>query len=311
MTGIAENDAARTAAQDLFTLRDFLRYAISRFEAAELSYGHGTTNATDEAAYLILEKLRLPIDQLDPFLDARLLSSERLELAQLIEQRVTTRKPAAYLLKKSYIKGVPFYVDERVIVPRSYLGELLTSELFSGDSSSLMDPDSVDNVLDLCTGSGALAILAAMVFEHAKVDAVDVSPGAAEVAKRNIVDCSEGNRIEFLQGDLFAPLAGRTYDLILTNPPYVDAEAMTALPAEYRHEPEIALAGGPDGLDIVRRILKDAPAHLNDSGGLLCEIGTGREILDEEYPDLPFLWLDTEESSGEVFWLPASAFRQG
>jgi ribosomal protein L3 glutamine methyltransferase len=311
MTGIAENDAARTAAQDLFTLRDFLRYAISRFEAAELSYGHGTTNATDEAAYLILEKLRLPIDQLDPFLDARLLSSERLELAQLIEQRVTTRKPAAYLLKKSYIKGVPFYVDERVIVPRSYLGELLTSELFSGDSSSLMDPDSVDNVLDLCTGSGALAILAAMVFEHAKVDAVDVSPGAAEVAKRNIVDCSEGNRIEFLQGDLFAPLAGRTYDLILTNPPYVDAEAMTALPAEYRHEPEIALAGGPDGLDIVRRILKDAPAHLNDGGGLLCEIGTGREILDEEYPDLPFLWLDTEESSGEVFWLPASAFRQG
>lgn len=311
MTGTAENDAARTAAQDLFTLRDFLRYAISRFEAAELSYGHGTTNATDEGAYLILEKLRLPIDQLDPFLDARLLSSERLELAQLIEQRVTTRKPAAYLLKKSYIKGVPFYVDERVIVPRSYLGELLTSELFSGDSSSLMDPDSVDNVLDLCTGSGALAILAAMVFEHAKVDAVDVSPGAAEVAKRNIVDCSEGNRIEFLQGDLFAPLAGRTYDLILTNPPYVDAEAMAALPAEYRHEPEIALAGGPDGLDIVRRILKDAPAHLNDSGGLLCEIGTGREILDEEYPDLPFLWLDTEESSGEVFWLPASAFRQG
>jgi ribosomal protein L3 glutamine methyltransferase len=310
MATTAENDTIRQAAGDLHTLRDFLRYAISRFEAAELSYGHGTTNATDEAAYLILEKLRLPIDQLDPFLDARLLSSERLELAQLIEQRVTTRKPAAYLLKKSYIKGVPFYVDERVIVPRSYLGELLTSELFSGDSGSLMDPDSVDSVLDLCTGSGALAILAAMVFEHANVDAVDVSPDAAEVARRNIAECSEADRIEFLLGDLFAPLTGRTYDLILTNPPYVDAEAMAALPPEYRHEPEIALAGGPDGLDIVRRILKDAPDHLNDGGGLLCEIGTGREILDEEFPDLPFLWLDTEESSGEVFWLPARAFRK-
>ncbi|MCC2097364.1 MAG: 50S ribosomal protein L3 N(5)-glutamine methyltransferase, partial [Hyphomicrobiales bacterium] len=161
MNQTATDKQTHEAVQDLFTLRDFLRYAISRFEAADLSYGHGTTNATDEAAYLILEKLRLPIDQLDPFLDARLLTSERAVLADLIDQRVTTRKPAAYLLNKSYIKGVPFYVDERVIVPRSYLGELLTSELFSGDHGSLMDPDSVESVLDLCTGSGALAILAA------------------------------------------------------------------------------------------------------------------------------------------------------
>ena len=304
------NPAVDNAAAELVTLRDFLRHAISRFERAGLVYGHGTTNATDEAAYLILEHLRLPIDRLDPFLDARLLASERQSLAALIDLRVTSRKPAAYLLKKSYIRGVPFYVDERVIVPRSYLGELMCSELFAPEGGALADPEGVMSVLDLCTGSGALAILAAMVFPHAKIDAVELSADAAAVATRNIADCSEGERIELLQGDLFAPLAGRRYDLIITNPPYVDAAAMSVLPPEFRHEPELALAGGTDGLDIVRRILRDAPAHLNDGGGLLCEIGTGREILDEEFPDLGFLWLDTEESSGEVFWLPARDLRQ-
>lgn len=298
------------AGAELFTVRDFLRYAISRFETAGLAYGHGTTNSTDEAAYLILETLHLPIDKLDPFLDARLLPDERNQLAMLIDQRVTARKPAAYLLKKSYIRGVPFYVDERVIVPRSYLGELLCSELFDEDGGGLMDPDGVGTVLDLCSGSGALAIMAALVFPHARVDAVELSKDAAAVARKNIAECDAPERIELLQGDLFAPLTGRTYDLIVTNPPYVDADAMAALPPEFQHEPEIALAGGPDGLDIVRRILKDAPAYLNDGGGLLCEIGTGREILDTEFPDLPFLWLDTEESSGEVFWLPASGFKQ-
>lgn len=296
-------DEART---HLRTLRDFLRYAITRFESAGIAYGHGTSEAVDEAAFMILEGLHLPIDRLDPFLDARLLPDERARLADLIEQRVTTRKPAAYLLNKAYIKGVPFYVDERVIVPRSFIGELLFTDLFGYEGEArLMDAAAVESVLDLCTGSGALAILAAKVFTGASIDAVELSPDAAEVARRNIADCPDSDRIELLQGDLFAPLKGRRYDLIITNPPYVDARAMAELPAEYRHEPEMALASGEDGLDIVRRILKDAGEHLNPGGGLICEIGQGRDILEDEYPALPFLWLDTEESSGEVFWLGA------
>jgi ribosomal protein L3 glutamine methyltransferase len=301
--------ASADPAAELFTLRDFLRYAITRFETAGLVYGHGTTNAIDEAAFIVLEALRLPIDKLDPFLDARLLSEERRRLADLIDARVTTRKPAAYLLHKAYIRGMPFYVDERVIVPRSFIGELLFSGLFSGGDGALIDDaDSIESVLDLCTGSASLAILAAQVFPNAQIDAVELSSDAMEVARRNVAETAEGARIELLQGDLFAPLGKRRYDLIITNPPYVDAEAMAALPPEYAQEPALALAGGPDGLDIVRRILREAPQHLHEGGGLLCEIGTGREILDAEFPDLPLLWLDTEESEGEVFWIAASDF---
>jgi ribosomal protein L3 glutamine methyltransferase len=302
-------NASADPAAELFTLRDFLRYAITRFETAGLVYGHGTTNAVDEAAFIVLEALRLPIDKLDPFLDARLLSDERRRLADLIDARVTTRKPAAYLLNKAYIRGIPFYVDERVIVPRSFIGELLFSGLFHGGDGALVDdPDGIESVLDLCTGSASLAILAAQVFPNAQVDAVELSPDAMEVARRNVAETEEGARIELLQGDLFAPLGKRRYDLIITNPPYVDADAMAALPPEYAQEPSLALAGGPDGLDIVRRILREAPQHLHEGGGLLCEIGTGREILDAEFPDLPLLWLDTEESEGEVFWIAASDF---
>lgn len=291
----------------LVTLRDFLRYAISRFEEAGVGYGHGTTNALDEAAFIILESLHLPIDRLDPFLDARLLPAERQRLAGLIEARVVNRKPAAYLLGKAYIHGVPFHVDERVIVPRSFIGELLFSGLFEDrGQGQLMDAENIGSVLDLCTGSGALAIIAAQIFPQAHVDAVELSKDALEVAKRNVAECPASDRIELLQGDLFGPVKGRRYDLIITNPPYVDAQAMRSLPPEYRHEPSMALAGGEDGLDIVRRILKEAPGHLNAGGGLLCEIGTGREILDEEFPDLPLLWLDTEESSAEVFWISAA-----
>lgn len=304
-TRAAPNDPQHVA-DELRTLRDFLRYAISRFEAADIAYGHGTTTATDEAAFLILEKLQLPIDQLDPFLDARLLLSERLELAELIERRVTERIPAAYLLNKSYIRGVPFYVDERVIIPRSFIGELLFSELFDNPNSQLVDPDAVTSVLDLCTGSGALAILAAHVFPDARIDAVELSPDALAVAQKNVSESELQDQITLYAGNLFAPLAGKKYDLILTNPPYVDADTMTALPQEYRHEPALALAGGADGLDLVRTILQQASDHLTTDGGLLCEIGTGREILEKENPDLPLLWLDTEESRGEVFWLSAA-----
>ena len=289
------------------TPRDWLRYAIGRFRAAGLSFGHGATTALDEAAYLILEGLNLPIDTLDPFLDAKLLPGERKRLEALIEARAATRKPAAYLVNKAYVQGVPFYVDERVIVPRSYIGELLITTL-SDEDSPIDDPEEVSSVLDLCTGGGSLAILAARVFPNATIDAVDLSADALAVAERNVQDHGLADRIRLVQGDLFKPLAGQRYDLILTNPPYVDAEALAAFPPEYAFEPRMAHAGGEDGLDIVRRILAEAPEHLTEDGALICEIGQARELLLRDYPDLPFLWLDTEDSDGEVFLLRESDF---
>lgn len=293
------------AAAELLTVRDFLRYGVSRFSAAGLVHGHGATTAHDEAAFLVLETLKLPVDRLDPYLDARLTTPERKAVADIIDARVRTRKPAAYLTKRTYIQGVPFYVDERVIVPRSYIGELLFGELFGGDGFTLVeDPTEVESVLDLCTGSGCLAILAAQIFPNAKVDAVDLSADALEVARINVADHGLEDRVTLFQGDLFAPLKGRKYDVIITNPPYVSDESMAGLPPEYKHEPAMALAGGGvEGLDIVRKILKQAPKFLNPEGGLLCEFGTGREALDAMYPDAEFLWLETADSFGEVFWL--------
>ena len=292
------------AATELRTVRDLIRYGVSRFNEADLDYGHGTTNAYDEAVFMVLEGLSLPIDQLDPYVDARLTLAERRKVADLLHARVETRKPASYLLNKAYIQGIPFYVDERVIVPRSYIGEILFSDLIGGDDFTLVeDPTEVERVLDLCTGSGCLAILAAQIFPEAQVDAVDLSADALEVAKRNVADSGFEDRIALHHGDLFAPLKNRKYDVIITNPPYVDAEAMANLPPEYRHEPEMALASGEDGLDIVRRILREAAKHLTPEGGLLCEFGTGREILEAEYPDLDFFWVETANSFGEVFWL--------
>ena len=288
----------------LVTIRDYLRFAVSRFRAAKLEHGHGASNALDEAAFLILETLNLPVDDINPWLDAKLLPAERVKLANIIEARITTRKPAAYLTKRTYIHGVPFYVDERVIVPRSYIGELLFSGLFGGDGHNLIKhPEKIISVLDLCTGSGCLAILAAGIFPNASIDAVDLSADALAVARINVKDHDLEQRITLHQGDLFAPLANKKYDLIITNPPYVAAAEVAAFPQEYAHEPVMAHLGGPDGLDITRRILAEAPRHLNKGGGLLCEIGTGREILEREFPKLKFFWLDTEESTGEVFWL--------
>ena len=297
---------AEDRAEDvLLTVRDWLRYATSRFTAAGLVYGHGTTTALDEAAFLILETLRLPIDQLEPWLDARLLSAERKALGDIVEARITTRKPAPYLTHRAYIQGYSFYVDERVIVPRSFIGELLHRGL--GDVTAA--PEAITSVLDLCTGSGCLAIMAAFSFPGADIDAVDVSPGALEVARRNVDDYELGDHVTLIQSDLFARLEGRTYDLILTNPPYVAADAVSAFPPEYAAEPELAHAGGEDGLDIVRRIVREAAHFLTQQGTLICEIGSGREILEEEFPDLPFLWLDAEAAQGEVFVLSADALR--
>jgi ribosomal protein L3 glutamine methyltransferase len=288
----------------LVTIRDYLRFAVSGFRAAKLEHGHGASNALDEAAFLILETLNLPVDDINPWLDAKLLPAERDKLASIIEARITTRKPAAYLTRRTYIHGVPFYVDERVIVPRSYIGELMFSGLFGGDGHNLIKhPENINSVLDLCTGSGCLAILAAGIFPNASIDAVELSADALDVARINVKDHDLEQRITLHQGDLFAPLGKRKYDLIITNPPYVAAAEVAAFPKEYAHEPVMAHAGGPDGLDITRRILAEAPKHLNKGGGLLCEIGTGREILEREFPKLKFFWLDTEESTGEVFWL--------
>jgi ribosomal protein L3 glutamine methyltransferase len=293
--------------ETFLTPRDWLRYGVGRFLSADLAFGHGATTALDEAAFLILEGLGLPIDMLDPFLDARLLRHERIRLCELIEARVTTRKPAAYLVNRVYIQGVPFYVDERVIVPRSLIGELVMTVL-AEDNALVGDPGNIASVLDLCTGGGSLAILAARVFPNARIEAIDLSPGALEVAARNLEEHGLRDRIALKQGDLFAPLQGARFDLILTNPPYVDAATIADFPPEYAAEPTLAHAGGADGLDIVRRILSEAPKHLTASGTLICEVGGGGPLLELEFPHLPFVWLDTEDTSGEVFLLRAADF---
>jgi ribosomal protein L3 glutamine methyltransferase len=302
-------DANASAPPELLTIRDYLRWAVSGFRKAKLTHGHGATTAVDEAAFLILECLQLPVDDINPWLDARLLPPERERLTRLIRTRIETRKPAPYLVNRTYIHGVPFYVDERVIIPRSYIGELMFSGLFGGESFQLIEePANIGAVLDLCTGSGCLAILAAELFPNAEVDAIDLSSDALAVAEINLTEHELSNQINLFHGNLFEPLEGRSYDLIITNPPYVAEEEVAAFPPEYAQEPVMAHLGGPDGLDLVRRILEEAPEHLNEGGGLLCEIGTGRDILEAEYPHLPFLWLDTAESEGEVFWLTREQF---
>ena len=299
----------RPAAGELLTLLDFVRYAMSRFSEAKLVFAHGTTDPVAEAAFLVCETLHLHPDRFESFANARVTAAEGKKILDLIEQRVTTRKPAAYLANKIYMRGLPFYVDERTIVPRSFIGELLDSH-FGGDEeeggSLIGDPLAVESVLDLCTGSGCLAILASRNFPNAAIDAVDISKDAIEVASRNVRDYSLEDRITLHRGDLFAPLGGKRYDLIISNPPYVDALGMASLPRECRAEPKLAFDGGADGLDIIRKILTQAGRHLTPEGGLLCEIGRGRELLEAAYPQLPLLWLDTEDSEGEVFWIGAS-----
>jgi ribosomal protein L3 glutamine methyltransferase len=306
MQGTAMPTADEDLEQELITLRDWLRFAVSRFNAAGLAYGHGTATALDEAAYLLLHTLHLPIDQLDPWLDARLPMADRRALREIIETRIGTRKPAPYLTNRAWVQGHSFYVDERVIVPRSYIGELLGKGL----AGVAADPDAVERILDLGTGSGCLAILAALAFPNAQVDAGDVSEDALAVAERNVSDYGLQGRIRLVRSNLFAALGDRRYDLILANPPYVGAAAMAAFPPEHAAEPRLAHAGGADGLDLVRRILAEAGGHLTPEGALVVEVGTGRPILEREYPRLPFLWLDTAESEGEVFALPAAALRE-
>jgi ribosomal protein L3 glutamine methyltransferase len=241
--------------------------------------------------------LRLSIHTIDPWLDLKPTAAERAKLLTLIEARVSLRMPAPYLLGAAYMRGVRFQVDRRALIPRSFIGDLLF------DGALPIDPRKVRRVLDLCTGSGCLAILAALIFPRAKVDAVDLSPGALALARRNVATHRLDDRVALHRGDLFQPLGKQRYDLILTNPPYVDARGMAKLPPEYQHEPRMALAAGDDGLDLVRRILAEVPRHLRPGGGLLCEIGRGKAALERAYPETDFVWMDTEQSSGEVFWL--------
>src|SRR5216683_4596231 len=298
----------RVANGELLNLLDFVRYAVSRFVEAKLTFAHGTTDPTAEAAFLVCEALHLHPAQFDTFATARVTAAEARKILDLIAARVTTRKPAAYLVNKIYLRGLPFYVDARVIVPRSFIGEILDSH-FGGedDATSLIgDPASVESVLDLCTGSGCLAVLASRHFPNARIDAVDISKDALDVAARNVGEHNLDDRITLHRGNLFAPLGDARFDLIISNPPYVDAEGMAALPRECCAEPKLAFDGGADGLDIVRRMLQETGRHLTLEGGLLCEIGRGRDMLEAAFPQLPLLWLDTEESAGEVFWIGAA-----
>lgn len=292
------------------TAASLVRSALRKYEKADLVFAHGTTDPVAEVAFILCETLGVHPAEFDRIAKRKVPAAAQEKFDDLISQRIVTRRPAAYLVNKMYMLGQPFYVDERTIVPRSFIGELLDTH-FSGDDDAgvalIDDPSSVQHVLDLCTGSGCLAILAAQRFPNAQVDAVDISEGALDVAARNVSDYGFQKRVALHRGDLFGAIGDRRYDLIITNPPYVDADGMAALPRECRHEPKLAFDGGADGLDLVRCILDEAKQHLTPLGGLLCEIGRGREVLEDAYPHLPLLWLDTEDSEGEVFWIAAEA----
>jgi ribosomal protein L3 glutamine methyltransferase len=287
------------AREELSTLRDLMRFAVSRFNEACVFFGHGTDNAWDEAAYLLLHSLHLPVDSLDPYMDARLTAAERAAALELIRRRIAERLPAAYLTREAWLGDYRFYVDERVIVPRSHIAELLREQL----SPWVNDPWAVGRVLDMCTGSGCLAILAAEAFPEAAVDAVDLSPDALDVARLNVKEYGLEERIRLIESDAFAAIPGERYDVIVSNPPYVNAESMAALPAEYRSEPQLALASGEDGLDFARVLLAEAARHLTPDGILIVEIGNNKDELERAFPRLSFVWLDTSAGDRFVFML--------
>lgn len=281
----------------LITVRDWLRFGLSRMNETELFFGHGSTNAFDESAYLILHTLHLPLDRLDPFLDACLTEVEREDLKLVFEKRVKQRIPAAYITQQAWLGEFDFYVDERVIIPRSFIAGIVREQL----APWVENPDGIETALDMCTGSGCLAVLMAHAFPNAAIDAVDISADALAVAARNIAHYDLQRQVQTIQSDLFGELSGRSYDVIVTNPPYVNAASMATLPAEYRAEPELALASGEDGLKHIREIIAAAPAHLNPGGWLFAEIGHNRAILESMFPALPLIWVDTGDSDESVF----------
>ena len=284
------------------TVRDLLRYAVTRFNAAELFFGHGSSNALDEAAYLILHTLHLPLDKLDPFLDAHLLPEEITRLLDVIARRSVDRQPAAYITKQAWLGAYHFYVDERVLVPRSFIAELIPERF----SPWVQDPDAVCNILELCTGSGCLAIMLADAFPNAQIDAVDISADALDVARRNVATYHLQERITLIESDLYAAVPAKKYDLIITNPPYVNSSSMALLPDEYRREPHIALAGGTDGMDLVRQIVAGARQRLTADGALVVEVGNERAHAETAFPRLEMTWLSTTAGDDMVFLASAA-----
>ena len=285
------------AVSELHTIQDMLRWTVSRLNAAGVYYGHGTDNPWDEAVQLVLPSVFLPLDIPEDMHTARLTSSERHRIVERVIRRVNERIPVAYLTNKAWFCDMEFYVDERVLVPRSPIGELI-SHRFSG-----ILHDKPEHILDMCTGSGCIAIACAYAFPETEVDAVDISADALAVAERNIDTHGVANWVTPIRSDLFRELPPLQYDLIVTNPPYVDEEDMSDLPQEYRHEPVLGLASGSDGLKLTRRILACAPDYLTDDGVLICEVGNSMVHLMDQYPEIPFTWLEFENGGDGVFML--------
>lgn len=285
---------------EMRSIRDFVRLAASRFQEHGLFFGHGTDNAVDEALYMVLSALHLPHEQVDAWLDARLTKSEREHLAHLLAQRIETRKPAAYLLNQAWFADLAFYVDERVLVPRSPLAELIEREF-----APWVEPDRVRKVLDLCTGSGCVAIACAFAFPEARIDAVDISADALEVAARNVDEYDLAEQVRLVRSDLFNSLQPLRYDLIVTNPPYVSREQIESMPEEFQHEPLLGLESGEDGMDIVLRILARAEKHLAAGGVLVGEVGINQQVLEDAVPGLPLTWVDLESGGEGVFVVAA------
>ena len=281
------------------TVRDLLRHGVSSLHRAGAHFGHGSPSAYDEAAYLVLHTLHLPLDTLEPFLDASLTDAEVGAVMEVLDRRARQRVPAAYLTREAWLGEHRFYVDERVIVPRSFIAELLATRM----APWITAPDDVVRVLDMCTGSGCLAILAALAFPQARVDAVDVSADALAVARRNVGDYGLTDRVRLVESDMFDKLPAGRYDLIISNPPYVDPPSMNTLPAEYRAEPQLALAGGDDGLRFVHTLLRAAKPRLTPAGKLVVELGHNRTAAEAAYPDLPFTWVEVAAGPDFVFML--------
>lgn len=289
-----------TITQQLKTIRDWIRYAVSQFEQSDIFYGHGADNSYDEAVWLVMSALHLPHDTLDNFVDAALTIKEREHLENLIDRRVKQHTPTAYLVNEAWLHDYQFYVDERVIVPRSFIAELLLDDSLS---PWIEFPEMVESAADLCTGSGCLGILLAHAYPNATVDVIDISPDAIDVCNINIANYGLEAQVSAIKSDMFTALDGKTYDVIISNPPYVDAESMERLPGEYRQEPQLALGSGTAGLDHTHTILAKAADYLTDNGVLIVEIGHNRDALFEAYPDIPFTWLETSGSNEFVFLL--------